>query len=82
MRNSKLISSNDSSSERATTQNDTKSQKQINQQELKKQIADANDGTPEYKLSVLESYRKLQYRTSIYGEVPVRVSVFDLGFIK
>lgn len=36
MRNSKLISSNDSSSERATTQNDTKSQKQINQQELKK----------------------------------------------
>ena len=37
------------------------------------------DGTPDYRTSVEESYRKLQYRTSIYGEVPKRGSGIRLG---
>jgi hypothetical protein len=43
--------------------------KQTKEQKLIEQIAASNDGTPDYKLSVLESYRKLQYKTSIYSEV-------------
>ena len=48
-------------------------------QKLDAQIAASNDGTPDYKLSVLESYRKLQYKTSIYGEVPEKGSGLRLG---
>lgn len=48
-------------------------------QKLDAQIAASNDGTPDYKLSVLESYRKLQYKTSIYGDVPEKGSGLRLG---
>ena len=37
------------------------------------------DGTPEYRKSVTDSYRKLQYRTSIYGEVPPHGAGIRLG---
>ncbi len=53
-----------------------------NQQKLQKldaQIAASNDGTPDYKLSVQESYRKLQYKMSIYGDVPESGSGIRLG---
>ena len=56
---------------------DTK--KQTKEQKLVEQIAASNDGTPDYKLSVLESYRKLQYKTSIYSEVPKHGSGLRLG---
>lgn len=52
------------------------------QNELQKQekiIAASDDGTPDYKLSVEKSYRKLQYKMSIYGEVPERGSGIRLG---
>ncbi len=39
----------------------------------------SNDGTPNYRKSVEESYRKLQYRTSIYGKLPERSSGIRLG---
>ena len=54
----------------------------VDQQKLQKldaQIAASNDGTPDYKLSVLESYRKLQYKMSIYGDVPEAGSGIRLG---
>jgi len=73
------ISGDDFASEGANYQMDPKSLKLAKQQELKKQIADANDGTPDYKLSVLESYRNLQYKMSIYGEVPEAGSGLRLG---
>ena len=41
--------------------------------------ADTGDGTPEYRASVERSYRKLQYRTSIYGEPPPRGAGIRLG---
>lgn len=53
--------------------------KQVKLQKLEKQIAASNDGTPDYKLSVEESYRKLQYKMSIYGEVPKLGSGIRLG---
>ena len=37
------------------------------------------DGTPDYRKCVEESYRKLQYKTSIYGEVPKLGSGIRLG---
>jgi predicted amidohydrolase len=37
------------------------------------------DGTPEYRNSVEESYRMLQYKTSIFGEVPEYGSGVRLG---
>ena len=37
------------------------------------------DGTPQYRESVEESYRTLQYRTSIYGDVPEYGSGVRLG---
>jgi len=54
----------------------------VDQQKLQKldaQIAASNDGTPDYKLSVEESYRKLQYKMSIYGDVPEPGSGIRLG---
>ncbi len=54
----------------------------VNQQKLQKldaEISASNDGTPDYKLSVLESYRKLQYKISIYGDVPEAGSGIRLG---
>ncbi len=62
-----------------TAQQSSKSSDQIKLQKLDAQIAASNDGTPDYKLSVLESYRKLQYKTSIYGEVPEKGSGLRLG---
>jgi len=40
---------------------------------------DAGDGTPDYRASVTESYRKLQVRTSIYGELPPAGAGIRLG---
>ena len=37
------------------------------------------DGTPDYRKCVEDSYRKLQYKTSIYGEVPKPGSGIRLG---
>lgn len=37
------------------------------------------DGTPEYRKSVTESYRELQYKISIYNEVPKSGSGIRLG---
>ena len=37
------------------------------------------DGTPDFRKCVEESYRKLQYKTSIYGEVPKPGSGIRLG---
>ncbi len=54
----------------------------VDQQKLQKldaEIAASNDGTPDYKLSVEESYRKLQYRMSIYGDIPKPGSGIRLG---
>ncbi|MCD4681520.1 MAG: hypothetical protein K8S00_14155 [Bacteroidales bacterium] len=53
--------------------------KQIEIQKLDKQIAASSDGTPDYKLSVLKSYRELQYRMSVYGDVPEHGSGLRLG---
>jgi len=39
----------------------------------------ADDGTPEYRESVEDSYRKLMIRTSIYEEVPERGTGIRLG---
>ena len=39
----------------------------------------ADDGTPEYRKSVEDSYRKLMIRTSIYQEVPQRGTGIRLG---
>ena len=39
----------------------------------------SNDGTPDYRESVKASYRKLQYKTSIFGEVPKSGSGIRLG---
>jgi len=39
----------------------------------------ANDGTPQYNDTVEESYRRLQYRTSIYAEIPKPGSGLRLG---
>lgn len=63
----------------AISQQNIKSPKQIKLQEIDKQIAASNDGTPDYKLSVEESYRKIQYKMSIYGDVPERGSGLRLG---
>ena len=60
-------------------QQSSKSTNQTKLQKLDQQIAASNDGTPDYKLSVLESYRKLQYKMSVYGEVPERGSGLRLG---
>jgi len=38
-----------------------------------------DDGTPEYRKSVQDSYRKLQIRTSIYQELPKKGSGIRLG---
>lgn len=37
------------------------------------------DGTPQYRPSVMKSYRKLQYKTSTYQDVPVLGSGLRLG---
>ena len=37
------------------------------------------DGTPDFRKCVEESYRKLQYKTSIYGEIPKPGSGIRLG---
>ncbi len=53
-----------------------------NAEELQKQekiISTSDDGTPDYKLSVEKSYRKLQYRMSVYGEIPEPGSGIRLG---
>jgi predicted amidohydrolase len=55
------------------------SENQIKLQKLDAQIAASNDGTPDYKLSVQESYRKMQYKMSIYGNVPETGSGIRLG---
>ena len=60
-------------------QQKTKQQDQEKLQKIDQQIAASNDGTPDYKLSVEESYRKLQYKMSIYGEAPERGSGLRLG---
>ena len=39
----------------------------------------ADDGTPEYRESVEDSYRKLMIRTSIYEEVPEKGTGIRLG---
>jgi len=39
----------------------------------------ASDGTPEYSQTVEEGYRKLQYKTSIYPEVPPKGAGIRLG---
>lgn|GEM_PF-2023224 len=39
----------------------------------------ANDGTPEYNETVLRSYRKLQYRISMYDEKPKPGAGIRLG---
>lgn len=73
------ISSDDFVSEGANSQTDPMSLKLAKQQDVKQQITDVNDGTPEYNLSVFESYRKLQYKMSIYGEIPVKGVGLRLG---
>ncbi|MFK5856170.1 MAG: carbon-nitrogen hydrolase family protein [Bacteroidota bacterium] len=60
-------------------QQNTNSANQQKLQNLDSQIAASNDGTPDYKLSVEESYRKLQYKMSIYGDVPEAGSGIRLG---
>lgn len=60
-------------------QQDSKSHDQIKLQKIDKQIAASNDGTPDYKLSVEQSYRKIQYKMSIYGDVPAPGSGLRLG---
>ncbi len=60
-------------------QQTTKQQDQEKLQQIDQQIAASNDGTPDYKLSVEESYRKLQYKMSIYGDIPERGSGLRLG---
>jgi len=60
-------------------QQNVKSKNQQKLQKLDAQIAASNDGTPDYKLSVEESYRKLQYKMSIYGDVPESGSGIRLG---
>jgi len=60
-------------------QQSKKSSNQSRLQDVDKQIAASNDGTPDYKLSVEDGYRKLQYKMSIYGEVPERGSGLRLG---
>lgn len=62
-----------------TAQQSSKSPNQTKLQKLDQQIAASNDGTPDYKLSVLDSYRKLQYKMSVYGEVPEHGSGLRLG---
>ena len=52
---------------------------QTKQQQIEKVIAASDDGTPNYKLSVEESYRNLQFKMSIYGEVPELGSGLRLG---
>jgi len=42
-------------------------------------VAEVTDGTPEYRKSVEDSYRELQYKVSIYGDVPVSGSGIRLG---
>jgi len=61
------------------SQQTTKQQDQEKLQQIDQQIAASNDGTPDYKLSVEESYRKLQYKMSIYGDVPELGSGLRLG---
>ncbi len=61
----------------AQQSNDTLDQTKL--QKFDKQIAASNDGTPDYKLSVLESYQKLQYKISVYGDVPKLGSGLRLG---
>jgi len=38
-----------------------------------------DDGTPEYRSTVTESYRRLQFKISIYGELPPEGSGIRLG---
>lgn len=40
------------------------------------------DGTPKYHSTVEESYRKLQYKTSIYGDVPAEGCGIRLGMFQ
>jgi predicted amidohydrolase len=42
-------------------------------------FAQDDDGTPEYRKSAEDSYRRLQFRTSIYEKVPERGSGIRLG---
>jgi len=44
--------------------------------------AQDSDGTPDYRKSVEESYRKLQYKTSIYQNVPKRGTGLRLGIFQ
>jgi len=37
------------------------------------------DGTPDYRFSVGDGYRNLQYRTSIYGHLPPQGAGIRLG---
>ncbi|MBC8320713.1 MAG: carbon-nitrogen hydrolase family protein [Bacteroidetes bacterium] len=60
-------------------QQSSKSVQKIQLQKQQKITAASDDGTPDYKLSVEESYRKLQYKMSIYGEVPKLGSGIRLG---
>ena len=55
------------------------SQTQQKKKQIEEIISASNDGTPNYKLSVEESYRKLQFKMSIYGEVPENGSGLRLG---
>lgn len=46
-------------------------------------IAEVGDGTPEYRKSVEDSYRELQYKTSIYKNVPklgtgIRLGIYQI----
>ena len=79
MKNSGQLSSDDSAIGGVNEQQDSKSQKQVKLDALHKEIAECNDGTPGYKLSVLESYRNLQYKMSIYGDAPKQGSGLRLG---
>lgn len=45
-------------------------------------IAASDDGTPDYKKSVEDSYRQIQYKMSIYGNVPEVGSGLRLGIFQ
>lgn len=42
-------------------------------------VAEVVDGTPEYRQSVTDSYRKLQYKTSVYQDIPEPGTGIRLG---
>jgi len=43
------------------------------------QAKSACDGTPEYRKSVMNSYRNLQFKMSVYGKLPLRGTGIRLG---